>query len=110
MVAMSLWNMASHINALGMMHFIPGKFEHPKLLSPGVSINKNVVSLCQFVHYLYHFPLIVGAKLFLGIMKEATGIEMKPINPYQMFNFDSSSHYAFAGTWISDDSSNEEWV
>jgi hypothetical protein len=43
-------------------------------------------------------------------MKEATGIEMKPINPYQMFNFDSSSHYAFAGTWISDDSSNEEWV
>jgi hypothetical protein len=50
MVAMSLWNMVSHIIALGMMHFIPGKFEHPKLLSPGASINKNVVSLCQFVH------------------------------------------------------------
>jgi hypothetical protein len=43
-------------------------------------------------------------------MKEATGIEMRPINPYQMFNFDSSSHYALAGTWILDDSSNEEWV
>jgi hypothetical protein len=67
-----------------LVHFIPGKFERPENLSP-------------------------GAIKFLDLMKEATGIEMKPIHPYQVINFDASSYYAYAGTVVND-SANDEWV
>ena len=84
MASTSLRNLVSHVLTVGLVHFIPGKFERPENLSP-------------------------GAIKFLDLMKEATGIEMKPIHPYQVINFDASSYYAYAGTVV-DDSANDEWV
>jgi len=69
----SMQNLASHTSTNGLFHFVPGKFEAPLNLSP-------------------------GAWLFLNIMKDVTGIYMKPIQTYQAFKFDFSSYYMSAGT------------
>jgi len=84
MASTSPRNVQSHCIAVGMLHFVPGTLVRPENLSP-------------------------GAIEFLDIMKQATGINMKPIQPHQIFNFDCSSYYAFAGMQI-DDSQNDEWV
>ena len=84
MASTSIRNLMSHILTVGLVHFVPGKFERPENLSP-------------------------GAVRFLNLMKEATGIEMKPIYPWQVMNYDASSYYAFLGTLV-DDSANDEWV
>jgi hypothetical protein len=83
MASTSLQNLMSHILTVGLGHFIPSKFEHPENLSR-------------------------GAIKFLDLMKEATGIEMKPVHPYQVIKFDASSYYAYQGTMV-DDSSNDVW-
>jgi len=46
--------LGSHAATIAMMHFVPGTFEQPENLSE-------------------------GSKLFLEIMKEVTGVDMKPI-------------------------------
>ncbi len=82
MASTSLRNLVSHMLTVGLVHFTPGKFKRPENLSP-------------------------GAIKFLDLMKAATGIEMKPIHPWQIINYDASSYYAFLGT--RNDNGIDEW-